>query len=159
MTFAYSLHPAGCCFFLLISYSLSPLCQETLEEAKKPVRGRLRHCTTLFTASRMIKEEDGRLGCFTCWSRSDITVRLVGVGRRTTRGASTRRTTQVSHMAVAETKEEEIPDIRNGHLINNYHWKSDGFWQVFHGSACIFSAFSSGAPNLSSRLCPDEALL
>lgn len=37
-------------------------------------------------------------------------MRLVGVGRRTTRGASTRRTTQVSHVAVAETKQKDIPD-------------------------------------------------
>lgn len=65
-------------------------------EAKKPVQEHLQHCTTLFTVSQTIKEEDERSECFTFWSRCDITARLVGAGRRTTRGASTRRTTLVS---------------------------------------------------------------
>lgn len=65
-------------------------------EAKKLVQEHLQHCTTLFTVSQTIKEDDERSECFTFWSRCDTTVRLVGAGRRTTRGASTRRTTPVS---------------------------------------------------------------
>lgn len=85
----------GWCF-VQFSYPSSLLGKVTLVGAKKLVQERLQHCTTLSTVSRMINEEDERSECSTFWSRCDITVRLVGAGRRTTRGAWTRRTTPVS---------------------------------------------------------------
>lgn len=53
-------------------------------------------CTTSSIVSLMTKGGAERSESCTCWSRSAITARHAGAGRRTTRGGWTRRTTPVS---------------------------------------------------------------
>lgn len=76
--------------------TLSPPLQVTPAAAKRRGRGRRRHCTTSSTVSRTTSEGGARSECFTCWSRCATIARPAGAGKRTTRGASTRRTTPVS---------------------------------------------------------------
>lgn len=86
-------------FFHLLPHvvtSPQPRLKVTLAAARRRGRGRRRHCTTSSTASRTTSEVGARSECSTCWSRCATIVRPAGAGRRTMRGASTRRTTPVS---------------------------------------------------------------
>lgn len=96
--------------------AVSPL-QVTPAAAKRRGRGRRRHCTTSSTVSRTTSEDGARSECSTCWSRCATIVRPAGAGKRTTRGASTRRTIPVS--------------VRHSVLISHHLQKNQLFVGVF----------------------------
>lgn len=78
------------------NFTLSPPLQVTPVAAKRRGLGHRQHCTISFTVSLTTSEGGARSECSTYWSRYATIVRPAGAGKRTTRGASTRRTTPVS---------------------------------------------------------------